>query len=292
VPLLQAGVAGEVVLSRELVRSILANSFFGNVRDFADQVARGDVAPVPPLRFAPGEWGTLDWYFVQSYAPRVAVERVKCMLYYFQCWAQQPLSVPVVGEVRFRRAKGNFVADLLASDRPVGEGIAIHVKGMEGPSPVTKELAGSIVDFANEDLHIGTIIPSATQEEILFSCRPELFPGVMFCQRMMPDEAIVITGAPRVVNYTGYLHTFRFHDGFPNAIVDSAQYPPQAIIAIDAVLENQFSRASIERDVNKAYVGFSCPIEPVSAGRSADLISTGGWGCGAFGGDQALKFLQ
>ena len=39
--------------------------------------------------------------------------------------------------------------------------------------------AEAFVDFANRDLHIHQVIPSATQEEVLFSCCPEAFPGTL-----------------------------------------------------------------------------------------------------------------
>ena len=37
----------------------------------------------------------------------------------------------------------------------------------------------AFVDFANQDLHIHCVIPSATQEEVLFSCCPEAFVGAV-----------------------------------------------------------------------------------------------------------------
>lgn len=54
---------------------------------------------------------------------------------------------------------------------------------------------------------------------------------------------------------------------------------PQQIVAIDAVMEEQYASACIIRDLQKAYVGFrGIPgVEPVD-----NIITTGGWGCGAF----------
>jgi len=46
-----------------------------------------------------------------------------------------------------------------------------------------------------------------------------------------------------------------------------------------------FKPEHIFRDLNKAYIGFlACKKEK--------LISTGSWGCGAFGGDMHEKFVQ
>lgn len=44
------------------------------------------------------------------------------------------------------------------------------------------------------------------------------------------------------------------------------------------------SKESYERELNKAYLGFSCDTH----GKS---IATGHWGCGAFGGNTELKAL-
>lgn len=47
---------------------------------------------------------------------------------------------------------------------------------------------------------------------------------------------------------------------------------------------DSFSHQQMVRDLNKAWLGFSkCVTLPVS---------TGHWGCGAFGGNKTLKFLQ
>jgi hypothetical protein len=40
--------------------------------------------------------------------------------------------------------------------------------------------APAFVNFANEQLHIGRIISSCIQEEVLFSCAPESFVGLLF----------------------------------------------------------------------------------------------------------------
>jgi hypothetical protein len=51
------------------------------------------------------------------------------------------------------------------------------------------------VDFANKYLHIHQIIPSCTQEEVMFSVRPECYLGIIICDVMLDHEAIIISGA-------------------------------------------------------------------------------------------------
>jgi|JI10StandDraft_1071094.scaffolds.fasta_scaffold2252840_1 poly(ADP-ribose) glycohydrolase len=63
------------------------------------------------------------------------------------------------------------------------------------------------------------------------------------------------------------------------------------ITAIDALsyghgnIHKQFSKEDINREILKAYVGFSTDIPDIKS------VVTGNWGCGAFRGDLRLKFL-
>lgn len=120
------------------------------------------------------------------------------------------------------------------------------------------------VDFANQDLHIGryfiplwfwaikliitlfwcSIIPSCTQEEILFSCCPEAFPGILFCPRMKRDEIIVINNLRRFSDYSGYLHNFQFVGNYPTLKLTHA-------LALDACMSSHFRESNVLRDLNK-----------------------------------------
>lgn len=48
----------------------------------------------------------------------------------------------------------------------------------------------------------------------MFVVTPECLVGLLFCPRMLDNEAILITGAERYCEYTGYGLTFQFHDDF------------------------------------------------------------------------------
>ena len=50
-------------------------------------------------------------------------------------------------------------------------------------------------------------------------------------------------------------------------------------------------KEDINRDIHKAYVGFNI-IKLDSEQNIEKTIATGNWGCGAFGGNHILKFLQ
>jgi hypothetical protein len=74
--------------------------------------------------------------------------------------------------------------------------------------------------------------------------------------------------------------------------IDATQYERSQVM-------RQFSSGAIERELNKAYVGFlgardgALDGEPPGAVAAAPLppIVTGNWGCGAFGGDLQLKAM-
>ncbi|CAF1211352.1 unnamed protein product, partial [Didymodactylos carnosus] len=80
--------------------------------------------------------------------------------------------------------------------------------------------AHAFVDFANNDIHIHCIVPSCTQEEILFNCCPEAFLSILVCETLMDNEVVVIR-------------------------------------VMDACFEEQFSRDMIKQDLGKAYRAFS-----------------------------------
>jgi len=136
------------------------------------------------------------------------------------------------------------------------------------------------------------------QEEILFLIKPECLVSLQLCAKMDPNESIVISGAEQFSRYEGYASSFKYAGPF---IPDSPAIPmnhdldclDQHIIAIDAVVSfhcNQFSEEMILRDLQKAYAGFSSSAQ--SLPEVVEYIATGNWGCGAFGGNRALKFFE
>jgi len=132
-------------------------------------------------------------------------------------------------------------------------------------------------DFANKHIHIGRLIPSHTQEEILFSCAPECFPVMLFTETLRSNEIVIIENLHRYSDYKGYLYSFEFTGFYKDPVT------PFDTLVIDSVDHAHFRPAAITRDLNKAYLGFK---------HCSGRIVTGNWGCGAFGGDTTLKFLQ
>jgi poly(ADP-ribose) glycohydrolase len=164
----------------------------------------------------------------------------------------------------------------VASNRPLP-----RVTFFQGGMELVKD-ADAMVDFANKQLHIGIIIPSATQEELLFSAFPECFAGLVICETMGDREAIQIKGVRQYCETAGFLRTFKVTG-------PSADTRPTSIIAIDAAvvkttkkISSQCARPLLDRDIVKAVIGFS----------GMKTVATGHWGCGVFGGDIYCKFLM
>ena len=54
------------------------------------------------------------------------------------------------------------------------------------------------------------VIQSATQEEVLFCVRPELYAAMFICQRVYENEIIIISNVYKIMDNTGYSYSFKF----------------------------------------------------------------------------------
>jgi poly(ADP-ribose) glycohydrolase len=115
---------------------------------------------------------------------------------------------------------------------------------------------------------------------VLVSCCPEAFLSILVCETLKDDEIVILRGCKRYVDYTGYGDTFaykeHYHEQNPAFIQD--------ILVVDACFSGQFSKRNIDRDLDKAWATFEKSKN--------EIIVTGNWGCGVFGGDLVFKFLQ
>ena len=111
------------------------------------------------------------------------------------------------------------------------------------------------------------------------------------------NDAIGIYNTIQYSDYEGYGFQFAYKDSL---IKNNTPIKRHRIIAIDALPggSSWFSFYNsdklikeINRDLHKAFVGFSL----IDFDKETDFkktIATGNWGCGAFGGNHELKFLQ
>lgn len=251
-PLMRDIEANKIFTAKE-ARYWLANTFIMNVD-----------------RYHKPKYGELT--FVELYnGSSVGEEKLLCILTYFYL----AVKLDEDREIGFYR---HIITEnpqtLFDSNIKINTNIVdIHVNNMESVK------AHAIVNFANEQLSYG-IINSCTQEEILNVCCPETYLALLFIESMEDNEIIIIKGARRFSNYTGYLHSFKWTGTYNDTIF-------QDQIGLDACTNSHFHYKNVNRDIMKAYTGFK-----MVNNKSPSLISTGLWGCGAFGGDIAHKFLQ
>ena len=88
---------------------------------------------------------------------------------------------------------------------------------------------------------------------------------------------------------TGYLNTFKFKQLKENIILNNNVINNnENVLCLDAVFQSHYSSKSVIQDISKYYSAckYCCQKYENPA------ISTGSWGCGAFWGDRAHKFMQ
>lgn len=84
--------------------------------------------------------------------------------------------------VTFSRVSAKSLPDWSKCEKPVArERTIVHDGLMEAVMLSSDRPA--FVDFANKNLHIHQVIPSCTQEEILFSCAPSCFVSMLITGR-------------------------------------------------------------------------------------------------------------
>ena len=149
------------------------------------------------------------------------------------------------------------------------------------------------IDFANKYIGGGALSGGCVQEEILFAVEPEAIVSMLLMEVMDDNDAIRIDNLIQYSNYSGYAFSFKYEE---SAIKDEQNLIRHNIIAIDAVeLFNSggVDQDSVMRDLIKAYVGFNLiNFDDKDVAKMTKTISSGNWGCGAFGGDYELKFIQ
>ena len=146
------------------------------------------------------------------------------------------------------------------------------------------------IDFANQYIGGGTLNGGCVQEEILFAIEPEAIVSLFFMEVMDDNDAIAIFNTIQYSKYDGYGWDFIY----TGCAIDDKNIKKNRIIAIDAICVGSYGsyfaiKNEINRDIHKAYVGFSLAN---SDNNIPKTIATGNWGCGAFNGNHELKFIQ
>ena len=154
-------------------------------------------------------------------------------------------------------------------------------------------------DFANMYIGGGALEGGCVQEELMFAFQPELSCSMAFMEVMSPFDAIRMDNTLCYSIGKGYGHRFEFdRNALPTPDCAKKHEEPPRIIAMDAIIQgydDQFGSKIMHRDIHKAYVCFklASAFPELDGERKVESsIATGNWGCGAFGGDHELKFMQ
>lgn len=129
-------------------------------------------------------------------------------------------------------------------------------------------------------------------------CCPEFNVGMLFIGKIPPDEVVIVRGARRFTQYSGYQNSFRYEGPTSTdwRIPRGVRRRVQSISVMDACFKDHFQLDMVVRDTDKALAAFSA--QALSLGRegadthSRPTVATGKWGCGAFGGLTPHKLLQ
>ncbi|KAG0295246.1 hypothetical protein BGZ96_012245 [Linnemannia gamsii] len=232
--------------------------------------------------------------------------KLRCIIHYFDRILQQ---MPI-GVVTFHRQVLNETITLDAGEMLNQAPYRYPNVRIELDAPLEDDapLGALQLDFANKVIGGGVLGRGAVQEEIRFAICPELIVSRLFTQTFQSNEAMLMKGAERFSNYNGYAQTFEWHsDHIDTTPRDKLGRRNTEICAIDALpfksapeRLDQFCESAVLRELNKAIAGFRrSPITSSDWGLCrgevpsprGDLIATGNWGCGAFGGHLQLKFL-
>lgn len=343
-PLLPCQYALELSLSQEQCAVLVANMFFCTFPQRSCNSAHGGNGTGVYENYPNVNFNTLFATHTNKNRANRRVQKLRCIIHYFESLAEH--GIPD-GKVSFRR---NVLQDEPVDETPYGFGKIIsksdstfengstnaHAKPPHwtlSTAPMIEPVVfnnGTIeddglncwqADFANMVIGGGVIGAGCVQEEIRFVINTECLVSRLLCERMTSNESILILGAQRYSNYTGYGDTFSWsghhEDQTPrDALGRRCTY----ITAIDAIMfplnnaSRQFRKEYVYRELNKAFIGFlpspsdeKAFVSDTSSASSSDAtnggstgessghanwpIATGHWGCGAFNGDKHLKAI-
>ncbi|XP_017055066.1 poly(ADP-ribose) glycohydrolase [Drosophila ficusphila] len=282
IPLLKQQKNASLSLSQQQIACLLANAFLCTFPRRNTLKKRSEYSSFPDINFN---------RLYQSTGSAV-LEKLKCIIHYFRrvCPTERDDSNVPTGVVTFVRRSGmpEHQVDWSQSGAPLGD-VPLHV---DAEGTIEDQGVGLLqVDFANKYLGGGVLGHGCVQEEIRFVICPELLVGKLFTESLRPFESLVMLGAERYSNYTGYAGSFEWSGNCDDPTPrDSSRRRQTAIVAIDALRfaqsHHQYREELMERELNKAYIGFVHWMATPPPG-----VATGNWGCGAFGGDSYLKAL-
>ena len=277
IPVLREGIEAKVSLSREQIACLLVHMFLCSIQ--------------------PAKWNKFHvnfhvWYDSSS---KPVFAYLQSLITYFEQLDESGLPPLSQEEVTFHRCVLKTPLIWKECDAKLSRIV---------PSSSLEPLSNVEVDFANKDIGFGV---SGSQEEAKLAQSPETCVVVLLVPTLRENEALVVCGARKVAKFEGVGRDVTLTGIHPE---DSELWQSRTIIAIDALeLDEEASTEDcpvaelredvLNRELGKAFCGFSSAAALVkrntpSANRTQPeqiAISTGHWGCGAFGGHKHAKAL-
>lgn len=143
---------------------------------------------------------------------------------------------------------------------------------MQTRLPLEDNIEAMHVDFAHAEIGGGLLFRGCGEEEIRFCAAPELSVACLVCSRMMPNEAVVITGFERFSNYEGKGFTMNYGGNF---VDPSPRYEDGSLrtclVCIDPskfdkfqekLMRLQLSRPVLQRECDKVQPRMRRPTVP------------------------------
>jgi len=272
IPLLDLNSNSELIISRNLGASLLANMFLctmiPNMNRYMNSIS-----------------------FLKLFQTRhnQEIAKLQMIIHYFYRICNKDL----LGDICIRRSYVNSMNNYnwTNSNKPL-----LPLSFAEKMIGFEQEPHFAHVDFANTYIGGGVLSGGCVQEEIRFAICPELLLSMLVCSRIGDFEAIQICGTEQFSNYIGYGFNLKFGgDYVDQTLRDKYGNILSEVIAIDALdfrndnssIYNQLSENNLLRELNKLYAGFM----PYNNLQQQRTIATGNWGCGVFLGCVQLKAL-
>lgn len=159
---------------------------------------------------------------------------------------------------------------------------------------------GAAVISANRNVGFG---PTASQEEMVVGGSPELCVVVLITPTLQDDEVLVVRGAQQMICMNGYGRDARFSkllelDSPEPRTPFWSKWQQRTVLFVDALeldlydtseLTPDLLPGNIDRELRKAYTAFSSPRD--DDGNAFEVVATGLWGCGSFGGNRQIKTI-
>lgn len=166
---------------------LLAHAFMGNLREFSRDGEK---------------YGSCDFGNLLCSPEEQARERLLCLFDYFAHCEEHFEDQP---DVVFERC---VFGEWPWADETVctADKVFVHTDAMELPE---KEHGAAFVDFANKNLQIHRMIPSLTQEEVLFSVASACIVTLLCVDTLQDNESFTMLNVWRHSTYEGYLDTFK-----------------------------------------------------------------------------------